>query len=55
MCPLLAVTSPGGDEILIPYATAFLLELDLVARSIRMELPAGLAEINLPSKASAQP
>jgi 16S rRNA processing protein RimM len=45
--PLLAIRSPEGDEILIPFVSAFLLELDVVAKSIRMALPEGLAEINL--------
>ena len=44
--PLLAITSPGGDEILIPFANAFLLELDVASKTIRMALPEGLAEIN---------
>ncbi len=44
--PLLAVATPSGDEILIPFARAFLLDLDLPARSIRMALPEGLAELN---------
>jgi 16S rRNA processing protein RimM len=44
--PLLAIMSPEGDEILIPFANAFLLELDVAAKSIRMALPEGLAEIN---------
>ena len=44
--PLLAITSPEGDEILIPFASAFLLELDLAGKSIRMALPEGLTEIN---------
>jgi 16S rRNA processing protein RimM len=47
--PLLAVTSAKGDEILIPFAAAFLLDLDVAAKSIRMALPEGLAEINLPN------
>lgn len=47
--PLLAVASPSGDEILIPFARAFLLDLDLAAKSIRMVLPDGLVEINLQS------
>jgi 16S rRNA processing protein RimM len=47
--PLLAVTSPEGDEILIPYANAFLRELDTAAKSIHMDLPEGLAEINRPT------
>jgi 16S rRNA processing protein RimM len=44
--PLLSVTSPEGDEILIPFANAFLLELDLDNKAIRMNLPEGLAQIN---------
>jgi 16S rRNA processing protein RimM len=44
--PLLAVTSPQGDEVLIPFANEFILAIDLAAKSIRMALPEGLAEIN---------
>jgi 16S rRNA processing protein RimM len=44
--PLLAIASPEGHEILVPFAKAFLLELDVAAKSIRMALPEGLAEIN---------
>jgi 16S rRNA processing protein RimM len=44
--PLLAVKAPAGDEVLIPFAKAFLQEIDLAAKSIRMALPEGLAEIN---------
>jgi 16S rRNA processing protein RimM len=44
--PLLAITSTEGDEILIPFASAFLLDLNVGAKSIRMALPEGLAEIN---------
>jgi 16S rRNA processing protein RimM len=47
--PLLAIASPLGDEMLIPFAKAFLLELDLPARAIRMSLPEGLTQINRPS------
>jgi 16S rRNA processing protein RimM len=47
--PLLAIVSPEGDEMLIPYANAFLVELDLPARTIRMSLPEGLTQINRPS------
>jgi 16S rRNA processing protein RimM len=46
--PLLAVASPEGGEILIPFANEFLLDLDAAAKSIRMALPEGLAEINQP-------
>ncbi len=48
--PLLAVTAPDGGEILLPFASAFLLELDVAAKSIRMALPQGLAEINQPAE-----
>jgi len=44
--PLLAIRSLEGDEILIPFANAFLIALDVAAKSIRMALPEGLAEIN---------
>ena len=45
--PLLVLTSLTGDEILIPFARAYLVSLDSAAKSIRMSLPEGLAEINL--------
>jgi 16S rRNA processing protein RimM len=44
--PLLAVTSPGGDEILIPFAKAFLVAVNTDAKRIEMTLPEGLIEIN---------
>ena len=44
--PLLSILSPEGDELLIPFASAYLLELNVAAQSIRMELPEGLADIN---------
>jgi len=47
--PLLALRSPEGVEILVPFASAFLVELDVAAKRIRMELPEGLAEINRPA------
>jgi 16S rRNA processing protein RimM len=44
--PLLAIASPEGEEILVPFASAYLLELNVAAKTIRMALPEGLAEIN---------
>jgi 16S rRNA processing protein RimM len=44
--PLLAVASADGDEILIPYAQAFLVSVDTEAKRIEMTLPEGLVEIN---------
>lgn len=45
--PLLEVASPDG-EILIPFAAAYLRRVDLTARRIEMDLPAGMAEVNHP-------
>jgi 16S rRNA processing protein RimM len=45
--PLLVLATPSGDELLIPFARAFLIALDPAAKSIRMSLPEGLAELNL--------
>jgi 16S rRNA processing protein RimM len=47
--PLLAVISPEGDEILIPFAKAFLKAVITEARRIEMTLPKGLIEVNRPA------
>jgi 16S rRNA processing protein RimM len=57
--PLLAVITPSGDELLVPFVGAFLLALDPAAKSIRMALPEGLAQLNLqsttqPNRAAAE-
>ncbi len=44
--PLLAVTSLDGDEVLIPFAKAFLVKVDTDAKRIEMTLPDGLVEVN---------
>jgi 16S rRNA processing protein RimM len=44
--PLLAVISAEGDEVLIPFAKAFLVTVDTEAKRIEMKLPAGLIEVN---------
>lgn len=44
----LLVLDRNGDELLIPFAKAFLVKLDVEARVLRMRLPAGLTEINAP-------
>ena len=51
--PLLAVTSPAGDEVLIPFAKDFLIEIDIAAQRIEMNLPPGLVEVNLPATGEA--
>jgi 16S rRNA processing protein RimM len=45
---LLAVKSPNGAEVLIPFAKAFLTTMDLAGKRIEMRLPSGLLEINAP-------
>lgn len=44
--PLFVVESPTGDEILIPFANAFVVNIDTAARRIDMNLPPGLVEVN---------
>jgi 16S rRNA processing protein RimM len=44
--PLLSVISPDGDEVLIPFAKAFLVGVDTQAKRIDMTLPEGLIEVN---------
>jgi 16S rRNA processing protein RimM len=44
--PLLAVRSPEGDEVLIPFAKAFLVAMNTDAKRIDMILPVGLVELN---------
>jgi 16S rRNA processing protein RimM len=44
--PLLAVTSLDGDEVLIPFAKAFLVKVDTEAKRIEMTLPEGLIDVN---------
>jgi 16S rRNA processing protein RimM len=50
--PLLAVKSLDGDEILIPFAKAFLVAVDAGAKRIEMMLPEGLIEVNRPTGGS---
>jgi 16S rRNA processing protein RimM len=44
--PLLAVLSPDGDEILIPFAKAFLIGVHVKEKRVDMILPEGLVEVN---------
>lgn len=44
--PLLAVTSPDGNEILIPFAKAFVVSIDTTAKRLDMALPKGLVDVN---------
>jgi 16S rRNA processing protein RimM len=44
--PLLEVTAPDGEEILIPFAKAFVVEVDAEAKRVNMTLPPGLLDVN---------
>lgn len=44
--PLLEVTSTDGEEILIPFAKAFVVSIDTEAKRIDMALPKGLVDVN---------
>jgi 16S rRNA processing protein RimM len=50
--PLLEVTSEDGDEILIPFAKAFVIGVDAEAKRVDMALPVGLLDVNRPAKAA---
>jgi 16S rRNA processing protein RimM len=52
--PLLAVRSSEGDEILIPFAKAFLVAVDTEVKRIDMTLPQGLIEVNRPTGSSGE-
>ena len=43
--PLLRVEAVDGREILIPFARAICKEIDVAAKTIRVELPEGLTEL----------
>jgi 16S rRNA processing protein RimM len=46
--PDLLVIQHGRDELLIPFAKALIVEINLAAQVLRMQLPAGLTAINAP-------
>jgi 16S rRNA processing protein RimM len=50
--PLLEVTSPDGNEILIPFAKAFVVGVDTKEKRVTMTLPEGLLEVNQSPKPS---
>lgn len=44
--PLLCIRAEDESEILIPFVKSYLVAIDPASRTIRMELPEGLAELN---------
>ena len=47
--PLLVVASTGGKKFDVPFAEAYLEDVDLPQRQVRMKLPEGMLEINAPT------
>lgn len=45
---LVVKAEAGGDEILVPFAKAYLRRIDLENKRVEMTLPEGLVELNLP-------
>ena len=46
---LLVVKGAGGEEILVPFAKAFLRRIDLDGKRVEMALPEGLVEVQISS------
>jgi 16S rRNA processing protein RimM len=44
--PIFVVERPDGDEVMIPFANAFVKQIDVAAKRIEMNLPGGLLEMN---------
>jgi len=44
---LLVIRGPESDEILVPFAKAYLRRIDLEARRVEMALPEGLVEVQI--------
>ena len=53
--PLLTVLTPAGDEVLIPYVQAFIVAISTETKSIHMNLPPGLLDINRGAAAEPEP
>jgi len=49
--PLLVVKSLDGEELLVPFAKAWLQRVDTAARKVEMKLPEGLLDLNRNEKA----
>ena len=53
--PLLVVKRTRGDEVLIPFAKAFLNRMDVAAKRVEMTLPEGLLDVNAPTDRRGAP
>lgn len=45
---LLQLKTPSGGEMLVPFAKAYLVTMDIAGKRIEMRLPEGLLDINAP-------
>ncbi|MGH9586530.1 MAG: ribosome maturation factor RimM [Acidobacteriaceae bacterium] len=45
---LLEVQTPAGEQVLVPFAKAYLVTMDVAGKRIEMRLPEGLLDINAP-------
>lgn len=54
MTAMLIVRRHDGDELLIPFARAYLRSVDVAAKRIEMALPGGLTELNCPTSSEEQ-
>jgi len=50
---LLVVKGRSGEELLVPFAKAYLRRIDVDAKRVEMALPEGLVDLNLPGETSA--
>jgi 16S rRNA processing protein RimM len=48
VAPLLSVETSDGEEILVPFAKAFVIKVDIDGQRIDMTLPIGLMDVNRP-------
>jgi 16S rRNA processing protein RimM len=46
VAPMLVLKSTEGDEVLVPFAKDFLVEVNAKERRVEMRLPAGLLDVN---------
>jgi 16S rRNA processing protein RimM len=46
---MLVVRTPAGEELLIPFVRAYLRKVDIEAKRLEMDLPAGLLTMQEPS------
>lgn len=50
--PLLVVRTGDGAEVLVPFARSYTRAIDIAAKTIRMDLPEGLADLNPAEKST---